>query len=141
MSGVVILAFAALLALVARAWFVGSTRAAVPTFLWNGLLIPVVVALYGAEETLIATAVLVIVVLGIVTAAGAVPPAAPTPGRSPKGRCCCRAGPPATNRATAPDDRPDARGRVGDDVDDLTDLVGGEPTSPARPAGPRCGTC
>ena len=72
MSGVLILAFAALLALLARAWFVGSTRAAVPTFVWNGLLIPVVVALYGAEETLIATGVLVIVVLGVVTAAGAV---------------------------------------------------------------------
>ncbi len=72
MSGLLILVFAALLALLARAWFVGSTRAAVPTFVWNGLLIPVVVALYGAEETLIATAVLVIVVLGVVTAAGAV---------------------------------------------------------------------
>jgi len=72
MSGLLILVFAALLALLARAWFVGSTRAAVPTFVWNGLLIPVVVALYGAEETLIATAVLVIVVLGLVTAAGAV---------------------------------------------------------------------
>ena len=72
MSAVVILAFAALLALLARAWFVGSTRAAVPTFVWNGLLIPVVVALYGAEQTLIATGVLVIVVLGLVTAAGAV---------------------------------------------------------------------
>ena len=72
MSGVLILAFAALLALLARAWFVGSTRAAVPTFVWNGLLIPVVVALYGAGQTLIATAVLVIVVLGVVTAGGAV---------------------------------------------------------------------
>ena len=72
MSAVVILVFAALLALLARAWFVGSTRAAVPTFVWNGLLIPVVVALYGAEQTLIATGVLVIVVLGLVTAAGAV---------------------------------------------------------------------
>ena len=59
MSGLLILAFAALLALLARAWFVGSPRAAVPTFVWNGLLIPVVVALYGAEETLIATGVLV----------------------------------------------------------------------------------
>ena len=73
-----ILVFAALLALLARAWFVGSTRAAVPTFVWNGLLIPVVVALYGAEETLIATGVLVIVVLGVVTAAGAVATRAPT---------------------------------------------------------------
>jgi hypothetical protein len=72
MSAVVILAFAALLALLARAWFVGSTRAVVPTFVWNGLLIPVVVALYGAEQTLIATGVLVIVMLGLVTAAGAV---------------------------------------------------------------------
>jgi hypothetical protein len=72
MSGVLILVFAALLALLARAWFRGSTRAAVPTFVWNGLLIPVVVALYGAEEAGIATALLVVVVLGVVAAAGAV---------------------------------------------------------------------
>jgi hypothetical protein len=72
MSGVLILVFAALLALLARAWFRGSTRAVVPTFVWNGLLIPVVVALYGAEEVGIATALLVVVVLGVVTAAGAV---------------------------------------------------------------------
>jgi hypothetical protein len=72
MSGVLILAFAALLALLARAWFLGSARAAVPTFVWNGLLIPVVVALFGAEETLIATGVLIIVVAGVITAAGAV---------------------------------------------------------------------
>ena len=72
MSGVLILVFAALLALLARAWFRGSTRATVPTFVWNGLLIPVVVALFGAEETAIATALLVVVVLGVVTAAGAV---------------------------------------------------------------------
>ncbi len=72
MSGVLILVFAALLALLARAWFRGSTRAAVPTFVWNGLLIPVVVALYGAEEAAIATALLIVVVLGVVPAAGAV---------------------------------------------------------------------
>ena len=72
MSGVLILVFAALLGLLARAWFRGSTRAAVPTFVWNGLLIPVVVALYGAEEAAIATALLIVVVLGVVTAAGAV---------------------------------------------------------------------
>jgi hypothetical protein len=60
------------LGLLARAWFRGSTRAAVPTFVWNGLLIPVVVALYGAEEAAIATALLIVVVLGVVTAAGAV---------------------------------------------------------------------
>ena len=45
MSGVLILVFAALLALLARVWFVGSSRGAVPTLVWNGLLIPVVVAL------------------------------------------------------------------------------------------------
>jgi hypothetical protein len=79
MSLVLILVFAALLGLLARFWFVGSTRVAVPTFLWNGLLVPVVVALYSAEETLLATGLLLVVVLGIATAGAAVaarPPAA-----------------------------------------------------------------
>jgi hypothetical protein len=71
MSGVLILVLAALLAVVARVWFRGSTRAAVPTFVWNGLLIPVVVALYGAEEAGMATGLLAVVVLGVVTAIGA----------------------------------------------------------------------
>lgn len=71
MSGVLILVFAALMAVLARVWFVGSRRPAVPTFLWNGLLIPVVVALYGAEETAIATGLLLLVVLGLVTTVGA----------------------------------------------------------------------
>jgi hypothetical protein len=72
MSGVLILVVAALLAVLARAWFRGSTRAAVPTFVWNGLLVPVVVALYGAEEAAIATSLLALVVLGVVTAVAAV---------------------------------------------------------------------
>lgn len=72
MSGVLILVGAGLLAVLARAWFVRSRRAAVPTFLWNGLLIPVVVALYGADETAIATGLLLLVLLGLVTAVGAV---------------------------------------------------------------------
>ena len=72
MSGLLILVFAALLALLARLWFVGSVRATVPTLLWNGLLIPVVVALYGAEEQRIANGLLAVVVLGIATAVGAV---------------------------------------------------------------------
>lgn len=72
MSGLLILVFAVLLVLLARLWFVGSVRATVPTLLWNGLLIPVVVALYGAEEQRIATGLLVVVVLGIVTAVAAV---------------------------------------------------------------------
>ena len=71
MSGVLILVGAALMAVLARAWFVGSGRAAVPTCLWNGLLIPVVVALFGAQETAIATGLLILVVLGLVTAVGA----------------------------------------------------------------------
>jgi len=71
MSGVLILVVAALMAVLARVWFVGSRRAAVPTFLWNGLLIPVVVALYGAQETAIATGLLLLVVLGLVTTVGA----------------------------------------------------------------------
>jgi hypothetical protein len=71
MSGVLILVFAVLLAVLARVWFVRSSRAVVPTFVWNGLLIPVVVALYGAGAGLLATGLLVLVVLGIVTAAGA----------------------------------------------------------------------
>ena len=72
MSGLLILVFAVLLGVLARLWFLGSARATVPTLLWNGLLIPVVVALYGAEEPGIATGLLGVVVLGIVTAVGAV---------------------------------------------------------------------
>ena len=72
MSGLLILVFAVLLAVVARLWFVGSARATVPTLLWNGLLIPVVVALYGAEEQRIATGLLVVVLLGLGTAVAAV---------------------------------------------------------------------
>jgi hypothetical protein len=71
MSGALILVIAALLAVLARVWFRGSTRAAVPTFVWNGLLIPVVVALYGADEAGIATGLLALVVLGVVTAVAA----------------------------------------------------------------------
>ena len=72
MSGLLILVFAVLLVLLARLWFVGSVRATVPTLLWNGLLIPVVAALYGAEEPGIATGLLAVVVLGIATTVGAV---------------------------------------------------------------------
>ncbi len=79
MSGVLILVFAVLLALLARVWFVGSSRGAVPTFVWNGLLIPVVVALYGAEESVIATGLLALVVLGVVTTAGALATRRPGP--------------------------------------------------------------
>ena len=71
MSGVLILVFAGLLALLARVWSLRSKRAAVPTFVWNGLLIPVVVALYDAEETMLATGLLVLVVAGVLTAAWA----------------------------------------------------------------------
>lgn len=71
MSGVLILVVAALLAVLARVWFRGSTRAAAPTFVWNGLLVPVVVALYGAEEAGIATGLLSLVALGVVTAVAA----------------------------------------------------------------------
>ncbi len=71
MSIVLILLVAALLAVLAWVWFRGSARAAVPTFVWNGLLIPVVVALYGADETAIATGLLAVVVLGVVTAVAA----------------------------------------------------------------------
>ncbi|HEU4998545.1 MAG TPA: hypothetical protein VFT68_06330 [Lapillicoccus sp.] len=78
MSGLLILVFAVLLAVLARLWFVGSGRATVPTLLWNGLLIPVVVALYGAEEPRIATGLLAVVVLGIITAVGAVMTRRPT---------------------------------------------------------------
>ena len=74
MSGLLILVFAALIATVARVWWVGSTRAAVPTFVWNGLLVPVVVALYGAGQTALATALLVAVLAGVGTAGWAVAP-------------------------------------------------------------------
>ena len=71
MSGVLILVVAALIAVLARVWFVGSRRAAVPTLLWNGLLIPVVVTLYGADQAAIATGLLLLVVLGLVTTVAA----------------------------------------------------------------------
>jgi hypothetical protein len=79
MSGLLILVFAALLALLARVWFVGSSRGVVPTFVWNGLLIPVIVALYGAGESVIATGLLVLVVLGVLTTAGALATKRPGP--------------------------------------------------------------
>ena len=69
LSAVIIAVFALLLLLLARLWFAGSARAAVPTFVWNGLLVPVLFALYGAGDSLIATGVLVLVVAGVVSAA------------------------------------------------------------------------
>ncbi len=68
LSLALIVVFALLLGLLARIWWVGSARAVVPTVIWNGLLIPVVIALYGAEDRLVATGLLVLVVAGIVTA-------------------------------------------------------------------------
>ncbi len=63
-----IVAFALLLALLARVWWTGSTRAVVPTVVWNALLVPVVIALYGAEDRLVASALLALVLAGLVTA-------------------------------------------------------------------------
>ena len=71
LSLALILVFAALLAALARVWWVGSTRALVPTVVWNGLLVPVVIALYGAEDRLVAGGLLLLVVLGIGTALAA----------------------------------------------------------------------
>jgi hypothetical protein len=79
MSALLILVFAALLAALARVWWVGSTRAGVPTFVWNGLLIPVVIALYGAGDSALATGLLVAVLAGVVTAGAAVAQAARQP--------------------------------------------------------------
>ncbi len=71
MSGALIVAFAALLVVLARVWFVGSSRGAVPTFVWNGLLVPVVVSFYGAGQAAVATALLVLVLAGVLTAVAA----------------------------------------------------------------------
>ena len=71
LSLALILVFAALLAVLARVWWVGSARAVVATVVWNGLLIPVVIALFGADDRLLASALLLLVVLGIGTALGA----------------------------------------------------------------------
>jgi hypothetical protein len=71
LSLALILVVALLIAVLARVWWVGSTRALMPTLVWNGLLIPVVVALYSADERLLATGVLVLVVAGIGTAVAA----------------------------------------------------------------------
>lgn len=74
-----ILVLAALLAALARVWWVGSTRAVVPTVVWNGLLIPVVIALYGADDRLLASGLLVLVALGIGTAVVAATRTRPPP--------------------------------------------------------------
>lgn len=71
MSGVLILVFAALLVVLARAWWAGSTRAAVPTLVWNGVLVPVVFGLYSAGQVLLGTGLLVLVVAGVVTTVAA----------------------------------------------------------------------
>ncbi|MDQ6716263.1 MAG: hypothetical protein M3Z83_09155 [Actinomycetota bacterium] len=71
MSAVLILVFAALLLVPAGVWWRGSTRAAVPTLVWNGVLVPVVFALYAAGDPLVATALLVLVLAGLVAALAA----------------------------------------------------------------------
>ncbi len=79
-----ILVFALLLAVLARVWWVGSRRALVPTVVWNALLVPVVIALFGAGDLLVAGGLLVLVVAGVGTAVAAVR-ALPAPDR-PDGR-------------------------------------------------------
>ena len=71
MSGALLVVMAALLALLARVWSRRSPRAAVPTLVWNGLLVPVVLALYGAGQTALATGLLVLVAAGVVSAVAA----------------------------------------------------------------------
>ena len=71
LSLALILVFALLLAVLARVWWVGSTRAVIPTVVWNGLLVPVVIALYGADDRLLASGLSLLVVLGIGTAVAA----------------------------------------------------------------------
>jgi len=67
-----ILVFALLLAVLARVWWVGSRRALVPTLVWNALLVPVVIALFGAQDLLVAAGLLLLVVAGVGTAFAAV---------------------------------------------------------------------
>lgn len=67
-----ILVFALLLAVLARVWWVGSRRALVPTVVWNALLVPVVIALFGAGDLAVAGGLLLLVVVGLGTAFAAV---------------------------------------------------------------------
>ena len=112
-------------------WFLGSARAAVPTFVWNGLLIPVVVALYGAEETLIATGG----ARSSSSSASSRPPARSPPAARADGPRRARHGTPTARRppfsgsrrppVCAPPRRRGCRRPRG--------LVGGEPASAPRP--------
>jgi hypothetical protein len=84
-----ILVVALLLAVLARVWWVGSRRGLVPTLVWNALLVPVVIALFGAQDLVVAAGLLLLVVAGVGTAFAALRSRRagprPEPGADPPG--------------------------------------------------------
>lgn len=80
-----ILVFALLLAVLARVWWVGSRRGLMPTLVWNALLVPVVIALFGAQDLVVAAGLLLLVVAGIGTAFAAVRSRRAEPRVEPRG--------------------------------------------------------
>ncbi len=71
LSAALIVLMALLLMVLARFWFARSRRASTPTIVWNLVLVPVVYALYSSGDTLVATAVLVVVLTSLGTGVGA----------------------------------------------------------------------
>ncbi len=65
MSAVLILLFAILLLVLARAWRRAADWARTPTLLWNALLLPVAWSLHESGRTAIALGVAVLAVVGI----------------------------------------------------------------------------
>lgn len=78
-SGLLILVFAALLAVLARGWVQGADWARTPTVLWNALLLPVAWSLLDSGRAAVAAALAAAAVVGIVAAMAA-------PSRSAAGR-------------------------------------------------------
>ncbi|MDQ2782692.1 MAG: hypothetical protein M3Y26_09205 [Actinomycetota bacterium] len=71
LSVALIVVVAVLLMVLARFWLAGSRRASTPTIVWNLVLVPVVYTLYSSGDTLVASAVLVVVLMSLVTGVGA----------------------------------------------------------------------
>lgn len=73
MSALLILVFAALLLVLARAWRRAADWARTPTLLWNALLLPVAWSLHESGRTLVAAAVALLAIVGIAAALAAPP--------------------------------------------------------------------
>ena len=71
MSVVLIAVFAVLLLVLARAWLRGANWPNTPTIVWNLLLLPVAWSLFQAGRAVVALALAVVAVLGVLAAARA----------------------------------------------------------------------